>query len=438
MLIRLKDLSFKKNTDSNPYTIYVNENIKYQQIDGFGASLTDSAAWLLNYQLNSTKRSEIMEKLFGLTGIGISLLRQTIGSSDFAWENWSFNDNGGQDDFNLNSFSLWREDAYIRPMLNQALQVSNGKLKIFASPWSPPAWMKTKKNLIGSIGGSLRSDCYDVYANYFVKYIQQNLQKGTKIYAITVQNEPMYAPPTYPGMLMSPTEQINFINNNLSPKLKNAGLNTKIIVYDHNYGQSIDYPLQVSKSTQNNIAGAGFHHYIGDHDAESYLLTYKTQYPSKDIWMTECGFGTWMGDNNSQFQIQMERLIKSSRYWSKGLIMWNIALDQNSQPAVISANNGNKGLLTIRSDKKDSVTFESGYYSLGHFSKFVQPNAYRISSNTFHDDVENVAFLNPDNTVVVVISSRTNVDHTVKINWRNQSFDAFLPAFSSTTLKFSA
>lgn len=121
----------------NDYTIFVNEKVKYQQIDGFGASLTDSSAWLLNYKLTNSKREKVIEQLFGPSGIRISLLRQIIGSSDFAWEMWSFSDTeNNKDDFSLNSFSLWREEAFIRPMLDLALAASKGRIKIMASPWS--------------------------------------------------------------------------------------------------------------------------------------------------------------------------------------------------------------------------------------------------------------------------------------------------------------
>jgi hypothetical protein len=142
MLLQMSSLSLKAdNKTKNPYTIFINENIKYQQMDGFGASLTDSATWLLSNKLTSAKRAQVISNLFsaasGSAGIRISLLRQTIGSTDFAWEKWSFDDTtNNQDDFNLNSFSLWREDAYIRPMLNLALGASNGRMKVFASPWS--------------------------------------------------------------------------------------------------------------------------------------------------------------------------------------------------------------------------------------------------------------------------------------------------------------
>ena len=137
MLKQLPYLYFNSDKTTNPYTIFVNENIKYQQVDGFGASLTDSSAWLLKYKLSAQKRTQLINELFSLSGIGISLLRQPIGSSDFSWEKWSFNDSpNNQDDFNLNSFALWREDDYIRPMFDLAIKASNDRMTLFASPWS--------------------------------------------------------------------------------------------------------------------------------------------------------------------------------------------------------------------------------------------------------------------------------------------------------------
>ena len=137
MLIQQPSLNFGPNIGNNPWTISVNELNKFQQIDGFGASMTDSSAWLIKNKLTDTKRKELLESLFGSSGIRISLLRQPIGSSDFSWESWTFSDtSNNQDDFNLNSFAMWREDAYIRPMLNQALDIDKGRIKIFASPWS--------------------------------------------------------------------------------------------------------------------------------------------------------------------------------------------------------------------------------------------------------------------------------------------------------------
>jgi len=172
--------------------------------------------------------------------------------------------------------------------------------------------MKIQKNLDGNLGGSLRSDVYTVYANYFVKYIQ----KGNDVYAITVQNEPLYAANNYPGMLMSAQEQSNFIGNYLDPALASAGIKTKIVTYDHNY-DNIDYANSVcaDKNAQKFVCGAGFHHYYG---VESNILAFKTQNSAKEMWITEAGFGLWVGNSMQQFEQQMTRMIRTSRYWSKG------------------------------------------------------------------------------------------------------------------------
>lgn len=143
------------NISTVNYTINVNEGVKYQQMDGFGASLTDASSWLLFYHLSVSKRLEILRQIFGRDGIRVSLLRQPIGATDFAWNQWSFDDTTNNiDDFNMSSFSLWREDAYIRPILDQALAIDRGRVKLFATPWSPPAWMKSQKNMIATAGNN--------------------------------------------------------------------------------------------------------------------------------------------------------------------------------------------------------------------------------------------------------------------------------------------
>ena len=143
------------NISTVNYTINVNEGVKYQQMDGFGASLTDASSWLLFYHLSVSKRLEILRQIFGRDGIRISLLRQPIGATDFAWNQWSFDDTTNNiDDFNMSSFSLWREDAYIRPILDQAVAIDRGRVKLFATPWSPPAWMKSQKNMIATAGNN--------------------------------------------------------------------------------------------------------------------------------------------------------------------------------------------------------------------------------------------------------------------------------------------
>src|SRR5579859_2339484 len=232
LLASQPSLTFNTDSGSNPLTITVNPSTKYQTMDGWGASITDSSGWLMWNRLSSSTRNTLMQDLFSKSsGIGLSLLRQPMGATDLsASGNYSYDDNGP--DANLNNFSTGHDSAYIIPLLQQALSI-NSTLKIIATPWSPPGWMKTTGSMIG---GNLLSGQYSgSLAQYFVKFIQSYQSQGLPIYGLTVQNEPLYQPTGYPGMGMAAADQGGFIAANLGPALANAGLHTKIIVYDHNW-----------------------------------------------------------------------------------------------------------------------------------------------------------------------------------------------------------
>ncbi len=440
MLVRQADIYFAADSVVNNYTIIVNENTQYQQIDGFGGSLTDASCWLLKYKLTDQKRAEVMQDLFGLSGINISLLRQPIGASDFSWEAWTFDDTtNNTDDWSLSNFSLWREDAYIRPMLDMAYKVNSGRIKIFATPWSPPAWMRSNKGLYGD-GGYLRPECYNVYADYFVKYVKECEAKGTPVHAVTIQNEPQYAP-AYPGMQMSIQDEIGFIKDYIGPKFQQNGISTKIICFDHNFDDGgTDFAASVLASgAYNYCAGSAWHPYCtGNSCVHEKMTEVHNRYPDKDVWLTEAGSGTWIGDDSAQFADQMYHTIRSPRNWSKSVVFWNIALDQNAAPklAGVDTSNSNRGFLTIRSDSTDGVTRNTSYYSMGHTSKFVDPGAYRIESNSFTDDIEDVAYKNPDGSKVVVLSNRTPNQKSVKIQWGSQSFTYTVPEKAAVTFKW--
>lgn len=439
MLVKQADIYFAADSGTNNYTIIVNEGTQYQQIDGFGGSLTDASCWLLKNKLTDQKRAEVMQDLFGPSGINISLLRQPIGASDFSCEAWTFDDttNNTDDDGSLSNFSLWREDAYIRPMLDMAYKVNPGRIKIFATPWSPPAWMRSNKGLYGN-GGYLRAECYSLYADYFVKYVKQYEAKGTPVHAVTIQNEPQN-PPAYPGMLMDIQNEIGFIKDYIGPKFQQNDINTKIICYDHNFDdKGTDFAANVLASgAYNYCAGSAWHPYGGGYEK---MTEIHNRYPDKDVWLTEAGSGTWIGNgsDSEQFANQMCHTIRSPRNWSKSVVFWNIALDQNASPKLANVDelNRNRGFLTIRSDSTDSVTRNTSYYSMGHTSKFVDPGAYRIESNSFTDDIEDVAYKNPDGSKVVVLSNRTPNQKSVKVKWGSQSFTYTVPEKAAVTFKW--
>lgn len=423
-LQRQGDIVFQQDSPGNQRTIDVNDFLKYQQMDGFGASMTDSSAWLISHQLSNSKRAEVMERLFGQSGIELSMLRQTIGASDFNWEMYSYADTAW--DWNLNNFSINRDKPYIIPMVKAAL-TKNPQIKVMASPWSAPGWMKSTGSMIG---GYLNHDSYEVYAQYLRRFIQSYQSEGIPIYAITPQNEPLFnGSNEYPTMYMSVDDQTKFIRDHLGPALRGSGLQTKIIAYDHNYDQ-YTYPRDVLNNTAaaSYIAGSAFHHYGGDVTA---MTTLHNLHPNKDIWFTEGGFGSW----NDGFKNQIREMINVTRNWSKSYILWNIALDQNNGPSLLS-NSINYGMLRIRSDAQDQVTYNNQYYAMGHLSKFVVPGAYRVDTNTYANSLDNVAFQNPDGSKVLVVANSENQNQTFKARWGNQSFTYTIPAGSALTFKW--
>ncbi|MGG4555435.1 glycoside hydrolase family 30 protein [Paenibacillus humicus] len=439
-LTRKGDVSFGADTGSVTYSIRIDENATRQQMDGFGVSITDASAWLLNYKLDASKRAEVMERLFGQTGIGLSLLRQPIGASDFNWEAYTYADT--PNDNNLNNFSIGRDKPYIVPMVKQAL-AKNPNIKVFASTWSAPAWMKYSNTLNG---GKLKAEHYQTFADYLKKFVQAYQNEGIPIYAITVQNEPLHETNTYPTMKMSEQDQVGAIGDFIGPTFRNAGLNTKIITFDHNY-LDWNYPNKVITDLKNAgkghfVSGSVFHHY--DSGDGSQMTSLHNAHPDKDIWFTEGGFGTWNDPENgthSGFDNMANEFINITRNWSKSIITWNLALDQRSGPTLLAPNNSNRGMITIqnsdnRNDRpENSVTYKKQYYLLGHFSKFVVPGSYRVESNTY-GDMKNVAFKNPDGSKVVVVYNPQSSNQNIKIQWGKQAFTYNIPGKSLMTFKW--
>jgi glucosylceramidase len=238
-------------------TIIVDDAAKYQQMDGFGASLTDSSAWLISQKLTASQRRQLLQMLFDpKKGIGLSMLRQPMGASDFALKDYTYDDMPqGQGDPEMKHFSIDHDREQIIPILREALAL-NPNLKIIASPWSPPGWMKTSASMIQ---GRLLPSAYAPLAKYFVRYVQAYEAAGVPIYAVTVQNEPLNIPDDYPGMGMSAEEQANFIREDLGPAFGGAGIKAKILTFDHNW-DLIDFPIKVlsDKQAAGFIAGIAF------------------------------------------------------------------------------------------------------------------------------------------------------------------------------------
>ena len=402
-------------------------------MEGFGASFTDSSAWLVYNKLNSTQRTELMTNLFSpANGIGLSLLRQPLGASDFsAIGNYSYDDlPAGQTDPNLTSFSINHDLTYIVPVLQQALQL-NPAVKIIGTPWSAPGWMKTTGSMIG---GNLKPEAYAPFANYFVKYIQAYQAQGVAINYVTVQNEPLYIPAGYPGMGMAPTEQASFIKNYLGPAFAASNIKTRILAYDHNW-DTFSYPETVLSDPESAqfVSGIAWHWYGGDVNAQTIL---HNEYPNKDAFITEASGGSWQGDESNGFRAVLDNLIiNGSRNWARGVVLWNMALDINNGPT-----NGGcgtcRGVVTI-DQSSGNVTYNVDYYALGHASKFLKPGAYRIASNTFGSNIEDVAFKNPDGSKVLIAYNASSSQSTFRVLWGNESFSYTLNPGAAVTFNWS-
>jgi glucosylceramidase len=418
-------------------TITVNDAVKYQQIDGFGASLTDSSAWLLWNKLTEVQRQEAMQMLFNPSkGIGLSVLRQPMGASDFALSDYSYDDllpaqplNPGDPD--LKHFSIDHDRVYILPLLREAL-AQNPSLKIIASPWSPPGWMKTSGSMIQ---GALLPSAYAPLAEYFVRFVQEYEAAGVPIYAITMQNEPKYIPNDYPGMNMTVREQAEFLANDLGPAFRDAHLKTKILVFDHNW-DLIDYPIEVlgDAKAAGFAAGTATHCYGGRVTAQNEL---HERFPDKDIWLTECSGGDWQKGGVLEQQVRL--VIGATRNWAKSVVLWNLALDQDHKPFLGGCTNC-RGVITVNHASQPSkIEPTVDYTALAHASKFVAPGAYRVESNTFDEgSLEDVAFRNSDGSLVLLVLNTGGSTAHFNIGWAGKYARYELPGGAVATFRWNS
>lgn len=424
-------MTFTASGNSTGLVITVDATTQYQQMDGFGGSLTDSSAWLIWNKLNTAQQASLMQQLFSSTaGIGISFLRQPMGATDFsASGNYSYDHMpAGQTDPNLTNFSVAHDTAYIIPLVKQALSI-NPNIKVVALPWSPPAWMKSSATMNG---GNMNTAYFPSLAQYFVNFVQAYQQQGIPIYALSAQNEPLYSTTGYPSEYLVASDEAAFIANNLGPALNNAGLgNVKIFGYEHNWDNT-SYPETVlGSSAAQYVAGTSFHCYAGDPNAQS---TVRTAFPAKDIWFTECSGITSSNFPGDLVWNAQHLLIGATRNWARSVSIWNLALDQNSGPKNGTCSNC-RGVVTIDdSVSPASITFNVEYYVLGHLGKFVVPGAHRIDSNTFGaGNIEDVAFQNPDGSIVLLVLNSSSNSGSFSVSFKNQSFNYTLPAGAVAT-----
>ena len=425
---------------ANRPVIQVDPERTYQSILGLGSSLEHTTCYNL-FQLGPEKMDEAISRLVDPEhGIGMNLMRICIGTPDFTGEPWySYDDMpAGETDEKLEHFSIEKDKAYVLPVLRKALE-KNPNLRFFASPWSPPGWMKSTDDLIG---GHLLPQYYGVYARYFVKFIQAYAAEGIPIYAVTPQNEPGVNTRNYPTRDWYPSCQWSlivdednfwpvdlkamgqnereFIGKHLGPAFKQQGIATKIWCYDHNLN-NLNYPRNIlsDPETAQYVDGTGCHAYAGSPDA---LTGFQREFPEKAIYFTE---GSAPGVRGAV------RIVSLLRNWCCSYNAWVTMIDQDGNP--------NRGPFKTKSScvqpRRDGsgVDYSFSYYAYGQFMKFIKRGALRAWSTEGTKELANVAFLNPDGQVVVIVVNQTSAPVTFDVVCQERMFQASMPASSVAT-----
>ena len=400
-----------------------------QTIDGFGAAMTDTSASLLENALGPEARAQVMADLFSrTTGIGLSLVRVPMGSSDFSACSCTYSYDDGTTDATLAGFSTAHDDAYILPALAQA-QALNAQLKIFANPWSPPGWMKTNGSMLGTTdggAGTLLPAAYDPLAQYFVRFLQDYAAHGVPVWGVTPQNEPSIAPDSYSGMAWTASEEADFIANHLAPALVAAGLNDVRILGGDDIGASLSFAQTLFANASESLYATTWHCYTGLSD----MAAIHAAYPDKPLYMSECSTGpTGIAGDAAQ------QVLTSLSNWASGAVLWNLALDTSGGPKMGAGCVGCTGLVTVDTTGGDggAPSYTINYYELAQFSKFVVPGAARVA-HAGGDGVSAEAFRNPDGTSAVIAYNPGTTPESFGVSWASAgSFRYTLPPGATVT-----
>lgn len=423
---------FAPGTPGGPEVITVDDRQRYQVMEGFGAAITDSSAYVLRHDMSASQRATVMTRLFDRTrGIGLDYLREPIGANDFSTSSYTEDDvPAGHSDPALAHFSIAHDLADLIPVLKQALTI-NPQIKIVASPWSAPAWMKTNGSLNG---GSLRAGDFGVYAAYLVKFVQAYARHGIKITALTMENEPDDPETSYPGMTLTAAQEARLAPI-LAHDLARAGLHTQILGFDSDWSDASFAASLLGSGAGRYLAGTAFHCYAG---APSAQLAVQSAFPDKGIYETECsGTNAYPSFGGNLVNGTSNLVIGAVRDYSKTVLLWNMVLDQSFGPTNGGCSNCIPNVTVDGANGHAKYMF--GYYVLAQVSRFVEPGARRVASTDLgQGNVETVAFENPDGTNVLLALNTNTSTEQVTVEWKGRSFTYDIAAGSVDTFTWGA
>jgi len=407
--------TFKKSEQptEGANSIFVNPNNKFQTFIGIGGAVTDASAEVFA-KLSKEKQQEFLSAYYGENGIDYTLMRTTIHSCDFSSGSYTYIEEGDKE---LKTFSIDHDKQFRLPLINQAIEKAGGNMLLYMSPWSPPAFMKGKADMLK--GGKLLPEFYESWAMYYVKTIKAYEAEGLKIWGLTIQNEPM-ATQTWESCIYTAEEERDFLKNHLGPTLKREGLGDKnIVVWDHNRdlfahrANTIFDDPEASKYAW----GIGFHWYEtwrGGKPNFNALEEIQKAYPDKKMLFTE-GCNESFKEEKYQYWPHAERygnsMINDFNRGTVGWTDWNILLDETGGPNHV----GNLCFAPVHADTRvDSLIYTPSYYYIGHFSKFIRPGAKRVSTTSSISFLESTSFLNENGKMVTVVMN--NNDNAILYN----------------------
>lgn len=423
-LTKTKELIFVNAAQAleSEISVFVNPNKKFQEYLGVGGAITDASAEVFA-SLSKNNQEEVLESYFGKSGIGYNIIRTSIHSCDFSSKSHTYVEEG---DAKLKTFSIEKDKRYRLPMLKRAAKLIGNELVFYASPWSPPAFMKTNKNMLH--GGKLLPEYNQTWADYYVKFIKAYEKEGLPLWGVTIQNEPM-AVQIWESCIYTAEEERDFLKNFLGPTLEKEGLGDKnVVVWDHNRDLVSDRANTIFEDPEaaKYAWGIGCHWYetwAGGEPMFDNLKNIKESFPSKNLLFTE-GCNEKFDAKKYQYWPNAERygnaMINDFNSGVTGWTDWNILLDENGGPNHV----GNMCFAPMHADtKKDELIYTPSFYYIGHFSKFIKPGAFRLSTTVSRSTIESTSFQNNDGSVVTVVMNKTDkeIRYSLLVGNNNQA-----------------
>ena len=411
-------------------TIILDDGKQFQSVVGIGGALTDASAETF-YKMPEAKQQEILSALFDReSGSGFSLCRTSIHSCDFSSASYTYDDT--PNDTSLAQFTIDPDRKYRIPFIRAAAERSAGEFLLLASPWSPPAWMKTNGDMLH--GGKLRPEFAETWARYVVRFVREYEKAGIPLWGLTVQNEPM-AVQEWESCIYTAAEERDFVRDHLGPALARSGLGRlKLMIWDHNRGilyQRAKVVLDDPKASAY-VWGTAFHWYVGDH-FDNVRLAHDA-YPDKPLVFTEGAVERFDASRVGDWkwgETYARSMIADFNNGASGWVGWNVLLDEHGGPNHV----GNFCMAPIICDTKSgTVTYTSSFYYMAHFARFIRPGARRIVASSNDDDLLSTAFSNPDGTIAVVVLNLTESDSRFSAWIDNSSAETTSPAHSIITL----